>query len=201
MGILLCVVGLGIVCFCIPYIRCLFKRLDLRSKLKRVCREKGYRLQGTHSLWFLGGKNRMQSDCIIETAEEVFSIKLFGMPRRKRVLVFTEKKEYFTRILVGMLLLIRESFDSKAKPFPEFDFTCVNYDASEDKKLRKILLVNPVPMEMLLQTERGKESTLSPFPIENMQQENSKERILSPGDELYDMEIANLSWLLKELTK
>lgn len=199
MGVLMCVVGIGIVCFCFPYIRCFFKRLSLLSKIKNACREKGYRLQGMHPFWFLGGKNGKRCDCTIETAEEVLAIKLFGMPRRKRVLVFTEKREYFTRILVGMLLLIRESFDSKAKPFPEYDFTCVNKEASDDKKLRKLLLVNPVPMEMLMQAERGKESKLSPFPMENMPKENAKETILSPGDEVYGMEIANLSWLLRQL--
>ena len=121
------------------------------------------------------------------------------MPRRRRVLVFTEKKEFFTRILVGVLLLIRESFDSKAKPFPEYNFTPENKVIPSGKKLRKILLVNPVPMEMLLQAERGKENKLSPFPMENVQKENSKEIILSPGDGLYGMEIANLSWLLKQI--
>jgi len=199
MGVLMCVVGIGIVCFCFPYIRCFFKRLSLLSKIKNACREKGYRLQGMHPFWFLGGKNGKQCDCMIETAEEVLAIKLFGMPRRRCVLVFTEKREYFTRVLVGMLLLIKESFDSKAKPFPEYDFTCVNKEASDDKKLRKLLLVSPVPMEMLMQTERGRESKLSPFPMENMQIENAKETILSPGDDLYGMEVANLSWLLKEL--
>ncbi|MBO5175970.1 MAG: hypothetical protein J6K04_06170 [Lachnospiraceae bacterium] len=199
MGVLMCVVGIGIVCFCFPYIRCFFKRLSMLSKIKNACWEKGYRLQGTHAFWFLGGKNGKNCDCIIETAEDVFVIKLFGMPRRKRVLVFTEKKEYFTRILVGMLLLIRESFDSKAKQLPEYDFVQTGKAASSDKKLRKILLVNPVPMEMLWQAEKGKETKLSPFPMENMQKENGKERILSPGDVVYDMELANLSWFLKEL--
>ena len=201
MGVLMCVVGIGIVCFCFPYIRCFLKRLSLLSKIKNACREKGYRLQGTHPFWFLGGKSGKRCDCTIETAEEVLAIKLFGMPRRRRVLVFTEKREYLTRLLVGMILLIRDSFDSKANQLPEYDFTCVNKEASDDKKLRKLLLVNPVPMEMLMQAERGKESKLSPFPMENMQKENSKERILSPGDELYGMEVANLSWLLKELMR
>lgn len=199
MGVWLCVVGIGIVCFCFPYIRCFFKRLSLLSKIKNVCREKGYRIQGTHSFWFLGSRNGKGCDCTIETAEEVFAIKLFGVPRRKCILVFTEKKEYFTRILIGMLLLIRETFDGKAKQLPEYDFVQAGNAASSDKKLRKILLVNPVPMEMLMQAERGKESKLSPFPMENMQKEDGKEKILSPGDELYGMEIANLSWLLKEL--
>ena len=195
----LCVLGIVIIILCIPYIRLFLKRLSLLSKLKNACREKGYRLQGMHPFWFLGGKSGKRCDCSIETAEEVLAIKLFGMPRRRRVLVFTEKREYFTRILVGMLLLIRESFDSKAKQLPEYDFTCVNKEALDDKKIRKILLVNPVPMEMLMQAERGKESKLSPFPMENMSKENAKETILSPGDEVYGMEVANLSWILKEL--
>jgi len=201
MGVLLWIVGIGMVCFCFPYIRCFFKRLNLLFKIKRVCKAKGYLFCGTHGLWVLGGKLGKKCDCYIETTEELFAIKLFGMPRRRRVLVFTEKKEYFTRILVGMLLLIRDTFDSKAKPLPEYDFSVKSNAASNEKKLRKILLINPVPMEMLMQAERGKDSKLSPFPVENMRAENGKERILSPGDELYGMEIANLSWLLKELMR
>ena len=199
MKVWLWVIGIGIVCFCVPYIHYFFKRLSLFFKIKGICREKGYRLQGTHAFWFLGDKSGKCCDCTIETAEEVFAIKLFGMPRRRRVLVFTEKKEYFTRILAGMLLLIREAFDSKARPFPEYDFAMNGNEAPSNKKLRKILLINPVPMEMLIQADRGKEGKLSPFPMENMPRDNAKERILSPGDELYELEVANMSWLLKEL--
>ena len=199
MGTFVCVVGIGIVCFCIPYIRCFFKRLNLHSKIQKVCRGKGYHLRGTHCFWFLGGKNGKCCDCTIETEEEVFAIKLFGVPRRKRILVFTEKKEFFTRILAGMLLLIRESFDGMARPFPEYEFTFADKAVAEGKRLRKILLINPVPLEILYQKERGTETKLSHFPMENMPKDNAKESILSPGNELYGLEVANLSWLVKEL--
>ena len=199
MGILLCVVGVGIVSFCFSYIRCFFKRLSLFFKIKNVCRGKGYCLQGTHVFWFLGSRNGKRCDRTIETKDAVFAIKLFGVPRRRRVLVFTEKKEYFTRILVGVLLVFKESFHGKVKQFPEFDFTPADMVLAEGKKLRKILLVNPVPMEMLVRKERGKETKLSHFPMENMPKDNAKESIVSPGDELYGLEVANLSWLLKEL--
>ena len=56
-----------------------------------------------------------------------------------------------------------------------------NKPMPRDKKLRKILLVNPVPMEILLQAE------------------NSKETVLIPGDEVCGMEFANFTWLLKQL--
>lgn len=182
----LCVLGIVIIILCIPYIRLFFKRLSLLFKIKRVCRDKGYALRGKHFLWFLGGKEGKNCDCVIETEKELFAVKLFGMPRRKRVLVFKEKKEFFVRIL--MLLVegrfffwIREVFDGKAKPLPEYDFSLKNKPMLSDKKLRKILLVNPVPMEILLQAE------------------NSKETILIPGDEVCGMEFANLAWLLKQL--
>lgn len=184
----LCVLGIVVVIFCIPYIRCFFKRLSLLFKIKNVCREKGYRLDGTHFFWFLGSKEGEKCDCMIETAEELFAVKLFGMPRRKRILVFTEKKEFIIRIMILIVELriffwIREVFDSKPKPLPEYDFSYKQKKIPGDKKLRKVLLINPVPMEMLFQAD------------------NSKESILNPGDELYDMEVANLSWLLKELTR
>ena len=131
----------------------------------------------------------------------MFAVKLFGIPRRRRVLVFTEKKEYFTRIIAGMLLLIRESFDGMARPFPEYEFILPDKVIAEEKKLRKILLINPVPMELLYQKERGKENKLSAFPMENVIKDNAKESVLNPGDELYGLEVANLSWLVKELEK
>lgn len=198
----LCIVGIVIVCFCFPYIRCIFKRIDLLIKIKKICWKKGYILQATHPLWFLGGKEGKNCDCTIETEKELFAIKLFGVLRRRSVLVFTENREFYTRILVGMLLLIRESFDSKARLFPKYDFSMKNKAISGAKKLRKILLVNPVPMEVLMQAENGKENIVSPFPVEMlMQAENAKETIISPGDEVNGMEFYNLSGLLNELMR
>ena len=185
MEIRLYIIGIVIVCFCIPYIRCLWKRLNLLFKLKRICREKGYHLCGTHFFWFFGGKNGKDCDCTIETAEELFAVKLFGMPRRRHVLVFMANREFFTRstIIVGGAWgkWIREVLESRAKAVPEYDFSLKHQSVPKGKKLRKILLVNPVPREML------------------MQEGNTKETILNPGDEIYGMEIMNMSWLLKKL--
>ena len=190
MKIRLCLIGIAIVWFCFPYIRCFLKRLSLLFKIRKVCRKKGYHLSEAHPLWFLGDKKGKNCDCMIETEEELFAVKLFSMPRRRRVLVFTENKKYFIRmslILVGIFgnlcLRIREAFDGKAKSFPEYDFSFDYKADSNNKVLRRILLVNPVPMDMLRQVENGMEI------------------VVSPGDVVYGMEVANLSWLLKELCK
>jgi len=188
MKLRLFLIGIVCICLCVPYIRCFFKRLNLFFKIKKVCQEKGHILTGTHRFWWLGDKAGKNCDCVIETAEERFAVKLFGMPRRKCVLVFTENKEFFIRRFLFLvdgrfLLWIRETFESKAKPFPEYDFSFKQKENPSDKELRKILLINPVPIDMLMQEKVG------------------KERTVIPGDEVYGMQIANQSWLLKELTK
>jgi len=188
MKIRLCLIGIAIVWFCFPYIRCFLKRMSLLFKIKRVCQKKGYCLCKTHLFWFLGGKKGKNCDCMIETEEERFAVKLFGIPRRRRVLVFMENKEFFIRrslLLVGIFgngcLRIWEAFDGKAKSFPEYEFSLDDKATPNDKVLRRILLVNPVPMDMLRQVENGMEI------------------VVSPGDVVYGMEIASLSWLLKQL--
>lgn len=191
----LCVIGIAIVCICFPYIRYLFKRLNCLFKIKRVCRTKGYRLQGIHHFWFLGGNQRKTFDCTIETAEELVVIKLFGVVRRKRVLVFTDSRKYFTRALSGILLWFVESFDSSAKPIPEYAFEC--NESANGKKVRKILLVNPVPLDMQVKGEQDKAGNAGSAGIDKiLQAENRKETTISPGDTIYGMEVANLSRIL-----
>lgn len=178
----LCVAGIVLLFLGFPYIRYFFKRLVCRSKLKSVCREKGYTFIGNHIAWFLGGRNGKRCDCFVETQKDVFAIKLFGVPRKRRVLVFEEDGGYFTRKFAGVAWRsILYSFDSKVEVFPVYDFGYKYEEESEEKTIRKVLLMNPVPMEM------------------RMQAKNSKETIVSPGDKVYDLEIYNLSGLLNEL--
>ena len=175
------VVGVVILFVSLPYIRCFFKRLNCSIKIKNVCNEKGYTFHKNHVLWFLGGKNGKQCECYIETDKEVLSIKLFGVSKKRRVLVFLENGGYFLRRFVYVELRIQYAFDGKVKEFPTCDFDYECEVLTEGKPIRKVLLMNPVPMEM------------------RMQARNSKETIISPGDKVYDLEIYNLSGLLKEL--
>ena len=83
--------------YVIPAIRLLFKRISCARKLRRLCRRRGFTLQGTHALWFLGSRRRKGCDCVIGTPSQVFAVKLFGVLRSARVLVFRETGEYFFR--------------------------------------------------------------------------------------------------------
>lgn len=179
----LLVIGIVVLYLGYPYIRCFVKRLSLRSKVKIKCQEKGYSLQGTHRFWFLGDKHGRGCDCYIETKKELIAIKLFSIPRHRRVLFFTENGEFFVRRFVSFFPFTVYSFNRRAEALPAYDFCYKCRHAEDNKPLRKMLLVNPVPMDI------------------RMQEKRQEEYILNPGDMVNGMELMNLSELLKELEK
>ena len=95
-----------------PYIRCFVKRLIFRSKIKKACIKKGYKLHTTHVFWYLGSKYSKKCDLYIETDNDVFSVKLFGMPNQRAVLVLKENGEFFIRRFFLMIYYILRLFFS-----------------------------------------------------------------------------------------
>lgn len=158
-----------------PYIRCFFKRLKCAGKIKRLCQSKGYKIHATHLLWFLGSKHAKKCDFYIETANEVFAVKLFGMPRRLSILILKENGEYFIRSFGGG---IRFPINGKPKPMPVYDFRYKYRDEWEIKTPRRVLLVNPVSMEFKRQPHHGSEITVGAGEIVNGMEIDSLPRLL-----------------------
>lgn len=182
------VIGIVVIYQGYPHVRIFFKRLGLRSKVKKKCREKGYSVQGTHRFWFLGGKNGKKCDCFIETEEELFAIKLFCLARHRRVLIFTDDNKFFIRRFFqhvsmrgGYATGLMEIIESDEKPIPEYIFDCNDKQVAEGKPLRKLLLVNPVPMAIHMKPRR------------------QEEYVIFPGEMISGMELMNLSGLLTML--
>jgi len=175
---------IGIAAFIVlfPYIRCFFKRLFCVGKIKRVCRHKGYIMHATHWLWFLGGKHAKKCDLYIETANEVFAIKLFGMPRRLSILILKENGEYFIRSYIVLLSKFAGThfpvFDRKPKPMPIYDFRYRYKNEWEIKTPRRILLVDPVSMEVRRQPQHGSEVIVGVGDIVNGMEIDSLPRLL-----------------------
>ena len=165
-----------------PYIRCFFKRLKCASKIQKLCRRKGYKIHATHPLWFFGNKRRKKCDIYIETANEVFAIKLFGMPRRLSILVIKGNGEYFIRSYIAFISYggegIRFPINGKPKPMPVYDFRYKYKDEWEIKTPRHILLVNPVSMEFRRQPHHGGEVTMGAGEIVNGMEIDSLQRLL-----------------------
>lgn len=166
------------------YIRFFFKRLTCMYKITKTCRNKSYKIHATHLFWFLGRNLSHKCDLHIETANEVLSIKLFGVPKRRSVLIFKENGEYLIRSFIAFFSygsVIRYPIDSKSRPMPIYDFRYKYKDEWEIKTPRHILLVNPVSMEFRRQPQHGSEV------------------IVGAGDIVNDMEIDSLSRLLGDL--
>ena len=163
------------------YIRCFFKRLTCMRKIKKLCRSKGYKMYPTHPLWFFGSKCAKKCDLHIETANEVFSVKLFGVPKRMSVLILKENGEYFIRGYVAMISFgqgIRYPIDGKPAPMPAYDFRYRYRDTWEIKTPRRVLLVNPVSMEFLRQPHLGSEVCVDAGDIVNGMEIDSLPRLL-----------------------
>ena len=174
-------IGIVAVIALFPYIRCFFKRLKCMYKIKRLCRNKNYKIHATHPLWFLGSKHTKKCDFYIETANEVFAVKLFGMPRRRTILLFKENGEYFIRSFIAFApygSAIRYPIDSKAKPMPVYDFRYKYRDEWEIKTPRRVLLVNPVSMEYKRQPRHSGEITVGAGEIVNGMEIDSLPRLL-----------------------
>lgn len=155
-------------------IRVFFKRLRCMFSIRRLCRKQGLVFHAAHPLWFLGSRYLRGCDFLIEGAQTVFAVKLFGCFWPLKALIFRERGEYFFRARSAFLGPILEVFDGYPHTLPEYRFP-----AEECKTVRRILLVNPMPLEIRFQPSNGLES------------------ISGSGDMLQGMEIANLSHLLR----
>lgn len=170
--------ALAMFVYVIPAIRCILKRVGCALKMRRLCRRMDLRLQGLHPLWFLGSRRCRRCDCAIVTPSQVFAIKFFGVLHSSRVLVFRESGDYFFRRYSSILLFIFDIFDGSFRRLPEYDFSKAE-ELTDRRTRRDILLLNPIPMEVRVQPHSGQEF------------------VTGPGDDLFGMELASLSHLMR----
>lgn len=182
MEVLFLLLILVLLWLCYPYVRCLWKRLGCYKKLKGACKAKGFLLRGNHRFWLLSGRDGGKFDLFIETPTEVYGIKLFGVVHHLRTLVFVENSAYLLQRHAGVMLWIKdETLDGKSKELMKYEFLYKGREIAPEKKRSGILLVNPVPVEMLQRSKNGKEV------------------VLNPGDRIRDYEVYNLTGMLRRL--
>ena len=175
------VIILAVLYVLIPYTRCFCKRLSMLLRLRALCRKKGHELRGTHPFWFLGSRYGKRCDCFILTPSGVFGIKLFGVLRGLKALIFGGYGLFFFRPLNSFPLFQLDFFDTGHHRMPEYDFARGLNPEWRSQPVKPILLINPIPAEIRLQPASGPES------------------ISGPGDVVDGMELASLSHLLRLL--
>lgn len=162
----------------VPFIRFFLKRIILLFKLKSYCRRNRSKLHKTRMLWFLGNRKRKACDFFIETASEIYAIKLFGMFRKNTKLIIKENGEYIIRRYYAFLSSKSQALlfsDSKPKPFNDYTFEIDKSKINNGKAKRNILLVHPQYLEIQRIPQYG------------------KYQIIDSGDILYQMEIYSLA--------
>jgi len=145
------IAAVALIIFLLPLIRLLVKRIILASRLKRVCRSKGYSLIGTKPLWFLSPNNAKNCDFYIVKEHEVLSVKLFGLKRRDSTLVFMPDNKYFLRKYIKGLppgVVYTLPIQTRIKSLPVFYFRYRYRLEWELMKPKNVLLINPVSAEI-----------------------------------------------------
>lgn len=166
----LCIIGLLILW---ALVRCFFKRLRCAMRIRRLCRRNGLTLHA-RPLWWLGSRYLKRVDCLIEGRDILFAVKLFGCLWPLKSLILCEHGTYFFRAHSAFLTAVLDIYDGYPHTLPAYSIP-----AHADKEVRPVLLINPMPLETLLQPASG------------------PERISGPGDRVFGLEIANLSHLLR----
>lgn len=162
-----------------PFFRWLIKRTFLLLKILVLCKRNKYKLHKNYFFWFFRDKHSKKCDFYIETKNDIYAIKLFGIKKRSSILVLLEDYQYYIK---NYYILFGRSFftftwDSKVKDLPQFDFKYKYKGIWYLKKHHNILLINP-----------------SCFDIQSTEKSN-----FYSGDDIAGMEIHSLSGLIKSI--
>lgn len=153
--------------------RCFFKRLRCGMSIRLMCRRNGLTLHAK-PFWWLGSRYLKGIDCLIEAQDVIFAVKLFGCLWPLKSLILRERGEYFFRAHSAFLTAVLDVWDGYPHTLPAY-----RIPQETGKEVRPILLINPMPLEILLQPSSG------------------LEHISGPGDKVFGLEISNLSHLLR----
>ena len=147
----------------LPLLRCTVKRLRLRRRIVRLCKKRNFRLHAAHPFWFFGSKYFHGYDFCIETKDERLFVKLFGVKRYRTTLVLLANGMYHIRRYLIMMAFTTEFaifiMDGRKKRLPDYRFGEED-ESGDQKRSRRILLVNPVSMTIRRQTANGSEINL-----------------------------------------
>lgn len=132
-----------------PYLRFLFKRLQLLRGLKRICRKDGLELTFRKG-WLFDGFSEHRTAFTVESSDKIWSVKLVGALKRSNYINLTDRKSYSVRKVYATLRGIHGgvTYDEFiSRPKRPFDFTS-QIDTSTNKQIVPILLVCPVPTQI-----------------------------------------------------
>lgn len=129
-----------------PHAKRLFKRLGFMNKLKRLCKKRGLRLYIYRNMFRTLYSPGYLPDFAAESAGVLYEVMFFPSPKRLSVLRFERAGE--VTIVTGIL---KNRFKDALGMHERVRTRPCGFEASgniKTKKVKKILLLNPVPYAM-----------------------------------------------------
>ena len=171
-----------------PYWSAAILRTRMLRRLKRTCREMGFRLRPLRSnLFFL--RNRADSyDLLIEGRDRIYAVKLWSAYRRDGTLLITRDGRVRERRQAPVVLDVRRDARgarSEGRAFP-VRRTRLALSPKEKRTVTRLLLVYPAYRSIVRQTETGEiplrcgddfldKMLITPIALEKRLRENSVE--------------------------
>ncbi len=187
MDFWLLIIAVALTIASVPYVKSLILRMLLFLKLFVICKKYRMKLYGTHLFWILAGRDGKNCDFYVETNNELYSVKLFGVPRKLSVLFFTENGRYYIRYFLALISYttswVHYPIDGRRKELRNFDFENSRRASSAGKNAKNILLINPACREIRYIPDHGSES------------------IIGCGDVIRNFEVESLSHFIERLSR
>ena len=160
--------GVGVIVLCtalFPLLRLMCKRISFILRLRKVCREKEFTFTPLHRLWFFPLRGGNAFDFAVETRDDAYAVKLFGVWRRQDELRFGPADTYRIRHRLAFLSRFGEGvaltlWESPEKPLPVYRYPGTMAESYAGKLWKPLLLMHPVGYSIRLVDSYGKEAEL-----------------------------------------
>jgi len=131
----------------LPYIRIFVKRIGLYLRLKRICRKRGFRLQGNHFGWLFSPWWYKKHDFTVYGDHTIYAVKFFASKSKTRRLTIRDDGQFYwirkLAITGRSPDVVRYEIPEKPRRLPEYDFS-VEADPWSTAIYKPILLVHPI---------------------------------------------------------
>ena len=138
------IAGIAILGAALFFGRIFLKRVSLRQRVMKVCRQKEFTLCAGRSIWWLGWTKGKDCDFSILTQNTAFSVKLIGCCSRRIYFHFIDPEHYAIRNLFFQFSAAAYKVPYDVKKKEPYDFVTALSEEAKGKQIVPIILMNPV---------------------------------------------------------
>ena len=169
----------------LKYIRAVWKRFTLMSRLRSICRKKGYKLKKLSSCYRSIFTVTDSPEILITTPQEKYEIKLFTCLRYRDTYTLADIDHFTTQSNANMILLGNPTYPSGMNP-KNVDHSLIMPRFHRDRRdvIKEVTIEGADKKPAEANTDATKILCLNPISIEVRRVEKSRTEQVFDGDEL-----------------